>query len=197
MCLEHRLYVSCLELHLPCLLFRLDPASCIWLSACPSLIERLTSIGIPILLYSTFLLAAVSMFLHNITHMTFKLFPGCQVAVERLGQELRRTGVKPGDLVSLAFPNTLEVFVCRLAKTNTRIPFRQFHPPDSLRPSILQTMHPVSELPTPPPKIQALLLSTPDMLTLPPTLPPVCGGLPSGYPHPLRGGPSQRSLHRG
>lgn len=32
-----------------------------------------------------------------------------QVAIEKTATQLRRIGVKPGNLVSLAFPNTLEV----------------------------------------------------------------------------------------
>lgn len=33
-------------------------------------------------------------------------------AIEKTAVALRRAGVKPGDLVSLAFPNTLEVGLC-------------------------------------------------------------------------------------
>jgi len=32
-----------------------------------------------------------------------------QAAIEKTASQLRRIGVKPGNLVSLAFPNTLEV----------------------------------------------------------------------------------------
>jgi non-ribosomal peptide synthetase component E (peptide arylation enzyme) len=32
-----------------------------------------------------------------------------QVAIEKTAAQLRRIGVKPGNLVSLAFPNTFEV----------------------------------------------------------------------------------------
>lgn len=34
-----------------------------------------------------------------------------QAAVEKTASQLRRIGVKPGNLVSLAFPNTLEVIL--------------------------------------------------------------------------------------
>jgi non-ribosomal peptide synthetase component E (peptide arylation enzyme) len=40
-------------------------------------------------------------------HLTHRELHG---AIEKAAAQLRRAGVKPGDLVSLAFPNTLEVF---------------------------------------------------------------------------------------
>jgi non-ribosomal peptide synthetase component E (peptide arylation enzyme) len=40
-------------------------------------------------------------------HLTHRELHG---AIEKAAAQLRRAGVKPGDLVSLAFPNSLEVF---------------------------------------------------------------------------------------
>ncbi|KAH8952087.1 hypothetical protein BDL97_09G066300 [Sphagnum fallax] len=50
-------------------------------------------------------------------HLTHRELHG---AIEKAAAQLRRAGVKPGDLVSLAFPNTLEFVVVFIAVTRVR-----------------------------------------------------------------------------